>query len=616
MATARRPTRSGRVGRQARVMSHRARSALAKPPVEVADRVASVVGSAFRTWADRFVSFVVRDIVQPSDRFKQDADRYDATVRGLFDEAGKARPDPEKIRAAFNILEKQSADELRVNGVPTRTVLQGAERLQADWIRNNTDLIRAESDLRRRVERVLQDPLNEGRSVADISKLLQEQVGYSQSRAELTARDQTLKMYGQIQEQRQTNAGITRYIWTTSLDERVRPDHADLDGSVQQWDEPPIVDQRTGRRGHPGFDFQCRCTAVPVLDEDDVADPAPAQAQRQLRAQAQAEGRFAARPPPERAMVPTQTELERQRAHVEAETRRRSAEAQADARIAAARAAEAERRAAEAAAAQAAERQRAEAERLRAQAEAERQRAEAERRAAEATRIEVERQARAEAEAERRRAEAERRTARKPAERVEFHPDVAQATRTAIEGAVNQVNIPGLKHLEVTPRIPGSTANGNYQPWDGHLRVAAERAVKSAPLPDKPGPGRLWAISATGKTTEDAVRLTTLHEMGHHAHMWGVQRFEDGVSVASAAQRTAGLKADRIVEALFKDPKREYLTDYAGVAPGTHDLHRSSEYFAEAHAAYHAYPAWLQRVAPKAYRAVDDVLRLRREAGL
>lgn len=329
MATARQG-RAGRVGRQARVMAHRARSQIAKPPVEIADRVASVVGAAFAAWAGRFVAAVVRDIVQPSDRFKQDA-----TVRGLFDEAGKARPDPDKIRAAFNVLEAKSADALRVNGVPTRDVLLGAERLQADWLRANTDIIKAESDLRRRVERILQDPLNEGRSVADISRMLQEQAGYSQSRAELTARDQTLKMYGQIQEARQTNAGITRYIWTTSLDERVRPDHADLDGSVQQWDDPPIVDQRTGRRGHPGSDYSCRCTAVPVLDEDDVADPAPAQEQRALRAQAVEQGRAQApRPPRERAMVPTQTELERQRAHVEAAQAQRAAEQAADRRIA------------------------------------------------------------------------------------------------------------------------------------------------------------------------------------------------------------------------------------------------------------------------------------------
>lgn len=316
-ARAARVPRTGRRGRPARVMSHRARSALARPPVEAADRVASVVGAAFATWAERFVGLVMRDLVAHAPRFK-----LDATVVGLFNEAGRAKPDPDKIATAFKLLETQSADELRVAGVPTRDVLLGAEAKQAAFVRQNTDLIKAEADLRRRVERILHDPLNEGRSVADISRMLQEQAGYSQSRAELTARDQTLKLYGQIQEARQTSAGITKYVWTTSLDERVRPDHAELDGTVQEWANPPIADKRTGTRAHPGIFFQCRCTAVPVLDDDVEAQPEDAPP-----------------PPRESAMVPTSGELEAHRAAVAAEQARRVEEIAAEQRIAAARAA-------------------------------------------------------------------------------------------------------------------------------------------------------------------------------------------------------------------------------------------------------------------------------------
>lgn len=338
-------------------MSHRARAQLAKPPVEVADRVASLVGAAFGAWADRFIRAVVQDIV----KVEWPDGRTDATVRGLFEEAGRPRPNAEKLREAFTMLDRKSADEARVAGVRAADVVPGYERVRAEWLRTNTDLIRAEADLRRRVERVLADPLNEGRSVADISKMLQEQAGYSQSRAELTARDQTLKAYAQIQQARQTAAGITRYVWTTALDERVRPDHADLDGSVQAWDDPPVVDQRTGRRGHPGEDFQCRCTAVPVLEEDDdPAEPEPAAQQRELRERAVAEGRARAprvappreprtAPPREPAMVPTQAELAAEQARLAQERARREAEAAADRRIteSRARAAEVERRAAE-----------------------------------------------------------------------------------------------------------------------------------------------------------------------------------------------------------------------------------------------------------------------------
>jgi SPP1 gp7 family putative phage head morphogenesis protein len=361
MAAARAPKqgRAPRSVRQARVMSHRARRQLAPSPDEAVARVAAEVGRAFEAWAQRFVDLVVRDVVAPSRKADcveststiKSLLHEDATVRQLFEEAGRASPRREVLEGAFEMVDKQSADELRVAGVRTADVVPGLPAKQADWIRQNTDLIKAEQDLRRRVERVIADPLNEGRSVKDIAKLLQEQAGYSKSRAELTARDQTLKLHGQIQQERQERAGVTRYVWTTSQDERVRPDHAELDGTVQAWDDPPVVDQRTGRRGHPGFDYQCRCTAVPVLDEDVEAGGAP--------------------PPPEPVMQPTQAELDLARRQAEAEARRRQLEAEADARIAAARA-EAERQARELAAADA--RARAEAERqaaaVRAEAEA------------------------------------------------------------------------------------------------------------------------------------------------------------------------------------------------------------------------------------------------------
>lgn len=298
-------------------MSHRARRQLAPSPGAIADRVARHVGAAFEAWARRFVRLVVSDLVPT--KF-----RADATLQGLFEEAGHADPERKLLEEAFRGLDKQSADEVRVAGVRTADVVPGGPALQQRWIRQNTDLIKAEADLRRRVERVISDPLNEGRSVADIAKLLEEQAGYAKSRAELTARDQTLKLYGQIQEERQTRAGIKQYIWTTSLDERVREDHANLDGALIDWDDPPIVDTRTGRRGHPGSDFQCRCTAVPVLPEFDDEPAPPAE-----------RGPAPAQPPPrDEAMRVAPGEVEARAAQRAADAERRRAEAEADLRIA------------------------------------------------------------------------------------------------------------------------------------------------------------------------------------------------------------------------------------------------------------------------------------------
>lgn len=272
MAVARR-LRTGRVGRRGlgtellnaqadtSKLSHRARRRIAAPPMAKIERAVTAVGEALQRWGDALVARVMRDVVPVVRSIPL---VQDATVDQVYASLDQPEVARRTLEETFRAVDKASSDDLRVMGVQTSSVVREAPRLQREWLRSSTDLIRAQEDVRRRVEQVISDPVTSGMSVEEIRKALQEQVGYSRSRAELTARDQTLKLYGRIQEERQTAAGFTHYVWTTSLDERVREDHAALDGKVFAWDDPPIVDRRTGRRAHPGFDYQCRCSAVPV----------------------------------------------------------------------------------------------------------------------------------------------------------------------------------------------------------------------------------------------------------------------------------------------------------------------------------------------------------------
>jgi SPP1 gp7 family putative phage head morphogenesis protein len=109
------------------------------------------------------------------------------------------------------------------------------------------------------VREIFEEPDTFGERVEVIKVRLVERGNVSESRAELIARDQTLKLNGQITKTRQENAGITKYVWSTSLDERVRPEHAALEGQTFDWNAPPAV-------GHPGQDFQCRCVAIPSIE--------------------------------------------------------------------------------------------------------------------------------------------------------------------------------------------------------------------------------------------------------------------------------------------------------------------------------------------------------------
>jgi predicted kinase len=64
-------------------------------------------------------------------------------------------------------------------------------------------------------------------------------------------------------EGRDRDAGRVFYRWRTEEDERVRPEHAKRHGRLFSWNYPP-------EGGHPGEDFNCRCEAELVRNDDVV----------------------------------------------------------------------------------------------------------------------------------------------------------------------------------------------------------------------------------------------------------------------------------------------------------------------------------------------------------
>jgi SPP1 gp7 family putative phage head morphogenesis protein len=87
---------------------------------------------------------------------------------------------------------------------------------------------------------------------------IEERYDVSRSRSKIIARDQVGKFYGDLNRVRQTDVGITRFVWRTMRDNRVRPEHEDLDGHSFEWSSAP--------EGGPGEPVLCRCYADPDLD--------------------------------------------------------------------------------------------------------------------------------------------------------------------------------------------------------------------------------------------------------------------------------------------------------------------------------------------------------------
>lgn len=160
----------------------------------------------------------------------------------------------------------------RVIGIAIREADPGVAAFIDNWRAINVSRIKSLAGQELvEITQLLERAEPAGLRVEVLRKQIEERFGVTRSKADLLSRDQTLTLNSQITKQRQTNVGIESYIWTTAGDDRVRDgsdgplDHAVLDGQTFRWDNPPDVGD--GRRLHPGEDYQCRCTAFPVLPE-------------------------------------------------------------------------------------------------------------------------------------------------------------------------------------------------------------------------------------------------------------------------------------------------------------------------------------------------------------
>lgn len=110
--------------------------------------------------------------------------------------------------------------------------------------------------------------VEEGGRAADLVSLIQAQRGVTDRHALFLAKQETSILVSTYRDSRYREAGIDKYIWSTSHDSRVRHDHKILDGKRFKFNEPPITDSATGARNNPGYDYGCRCIAIPLLEDD------------------------------------------------------------------------------------------------------------------------------------------------------------------------------------------------------------------------------------------------------------------------------------------------------------------------------------------------------------
>lgn len=160
---------------------------------------------------------------------------------------------------AFNDAQIRAVTR-KLFGISLQAMDPSVTKTVAKFSRENVKLItKLKKNTFARIRKEAERGVLAGRPNAQIAKDLREAFGIERRHARLIARDQVSKLNGQLTESRQTALGIESYTWQTSGDDRVRDTHRSKNGNEYKWSEPPAD------TGHPGQDFQCRCTARAVI---------------------------------------------------------------------------------------------------------------------------------------------------------------------------------------------------------------------------------------------------------------------------------------------------------------------------------------------------------------
>ena len=81
-------------------------------------------------------------------------------------------------------------------------------------------------------------------------------------------RSTAARYIGMLTREKHRLLGIKRYRWITVGDDRVRERHMENHGKIFEWS-----DEKPGKsEGPPGFEWNCRCSARPIFDQETIID--------------------------------------------------------------------------------------------------------------------------------------------------------------------------------------------------------------------------------------------------------------------------------------------------------------------------------------------------------
>jgi SPP1 gp7 family putative phage head morphogenesis protein len=151
----------------------------------------------------------------------------------------------------------------------TMTAFQ-KEAIRREYVENLNKYIKDFTvDSTERLRKKVIENVQEGYRASNLVGVIEAEHGVASRHALFLAKQETSLLVSTYRDSRYQEAGVRRYLWSTSHDSRVRHDHKVLDGKTFFFNDPPVTNQSTGAKNNPGYDFGCRCVAIPILEDDE-----------------------------------------------------------------------------------------------------------------------------------------------------------------------------------------------------------------------------------------------------------------------------------------------------------------------------------------------------------
>lgn len=103
-----------------------------------------------------------------------------------------------------------------------------------------------------------------------VQELLEKEYGIAGRKAKFLAQNETSIMLSEYKRVTYQEMGFDKFIWKTITDGRERELHKQLNNTTWSYDNPPVIDERTGQTGLPGQTYNCRCEAIPFRSGSEI----------------------------------------------------------------------------------------------------------------------------------------------------------------------------------------------------------------------------------------------------------------------------------------------------------------------------------------------------------